>query len=392
MKIDEDTQKMIRVKLNPTTSTLRRRKPKKLGKNYNSRLPIPGIPLASAVIAVFSVVYLYNLTKIMKNIEQTHEHGLPRPPYPYFYPSNRTTHTTNNTVYFMQMIGKTGGHRMTAVTGYARMHREQPFPPPRSMHKTNNAVYFMHIGKAGGTSVNSLFKSFFRKQGKLKRKYFYIHGQNHFDWSFIQVNSFCRQKGCCPRCYPNTTQLLEDDISQRTDVATFLRNPIDRAVSQFYYSKKLSNTWKGVIQHERDGHPDLWTKQTIDEYMNDKNKTFFQPLEDGEAGVKYLAGYWEKSSWLYTSDEAEKKDYLRRNKTAAILLAAERLEQTTWFGLLEEIDRSMRLLQHTLGLDTLPKMPQANKNQKKDVPSNQTRELISSYFPMDIWLYEYAKR
>lgn len=129
--------------------------------------------------------------------------------------------------------------------------------------------------------------------------------------------------------------------------------------------------------------------------MNDENRTFLQPLIDGEAGVKYLAGTWQQSDWLLTDDKesSEVKNYLRQNCTAAALVAAKRLEQTTWFGLLEEKEKSMKLLQMTLGLGALPTLPQNNRvGAKKRQPSDETKKKIAAYLPMDIWLYSYAKR
>ncbi len=58
--------------------------------------------------------------------------------------------------------------------------------------------------------------------------------------------------------------LLGFDISSNADVVTFLRNPVFRGVSQFYYSKKSS--WM---------HKPRFAKvlgQTLDEYLDDPDK------------------------------------------------------------------------------------------------------------------------
>jgi len=146
-------------------------------------------------------------------------------------------------------------------------------------------------------------------------------------------------------------------------------------------------------------HP-RWVNQNIDEYVRDvvdntTKTTFVQPLVDGEGGLQYLAGTWRAADWLKTdgNDNAPNKQYLRKNRTAAILLAASRLDQCVWFGLLEEIDRSLTLLQATLGTNTGPTMGKANgaKNAHPP-PSNETKRLIERYLPQDIWLYQYAQR
>ena len=168
-----------------------------------------------------------------------------------------------------------------------------------------------------------------------------------------------------------------------------------------FNSQKLSHNWDWVVKLKQAGTPPPWTLQNINEYVNDENKgldednrTFIQPLIDGESGVKYFAGTWEQNDWLLTDgkESSKMKNYLRQNYTAAVLVAAKRLEQTLWFGLLEEKDKSMKLLQMALGLDVPPTLPEDNKlGFHKPPPSNETKRKIASYLPMDIWLYNYAK-
>jgi len=257
---------------------------------------------------------------------------------------------------------------------------------PRKMTSTTNPIYFMHIGKTGGTSLGGLLN----KMNTLKRfkgKYYFKSGQNHFDWSFIQKHRL--------KTTGTSTVNEEFDVSNNTDVITFLRHPVSRAVSQFYYSQQISGSWRWVKELSKDGHAPLWTLQSINQYINDPNKTFVMPLHDGEGGVNYLAGIWKKTGWLSTSEESNRKVYLRKNRTAAILRAAKRLDSTTWFGLLEEIERSMKLLQLTLDLAEPPKFQTQNahrKTKRDERPSNQTKKNIEKYIPQDMWLYEYAKR
>lgn len=262
-----------------------------------------------------------------------------------------------------------------ATSGNATGH-----PPPRRMHCTKNPFYFIHIGKAGGTSVCHMLMSMFRR-GQFHGKDYLRTGQNHFDWSYIQQRQ---------RKMSRSKQRLEEfDVSTGADVMTWLRHPVERAISQFYYAK--TNEW-GQRLRKRGEHPP-WMDQTIDEYMNDANRTYTQPLSDGESGVRYLAGTWkDDTGWVSTSPNSDTKRYLRQNKTAATLLAGKRLESTTWFGLLEDTERSLKLLQLTLDLDSRPTLQHQNRGKKKDAASNLTRQKIESYLPQDMWLYDYARR
>ena len=98
------------------------------------------------------------------------------------------------------------------------------------------------------------------------------------------------------------------------------------------------------------------------------------------------------------------KERLRANRTGTILLAAERLEATTWYGLMEDVGRSMELLDASLDLGYVPVLPMTNGSPSSRagggggrsppplLPSEATMERIAKYVPKDMWLYEYARR
>ena len=299
----------------------------------------------------------------------------------------------------------------------------------RRMRDTSNPIYFIHIGKAGGSSIDNMFKKY-GKAKKIRKKYW---GFNHFDWSFIETDHVAKMydsklmnrtadlsflphrhvgnahnSKSTKREYDNldverTADVDDDrhkkmlysttlkrarenlDVGHTADVITFLRHPVSRSISQFYYGKTLP--WAKKSNQS-------FVNQTIEEYIHDLNKTWFQPLNDGEGAVDFLAGIFHSGGWVKTDEiDSESKEYLRWNKTAACIIAANRLEQTVWFGLLEDIERSMKLLQISLGLERTPSLPKRNSAARRPypIPSEITLE-IESYLPKDMWLYEYAKR
>ena len=63
---------------------------------------------------------------------------------------------------------------------------------------------------------------------------------------------------------------------------------------------------------------------------------------------------------LTDGKETRAKARLRDNCSAAELLAARNLEKTAWFGLLEDVGRSMEMLGATLGLGYVPAFPTTN--------------------------------
>ena len=61
-----------------------------------------------------------------------------------------------------------------------------------------------------------------------------------------------------------------------------------------------------------------------------------------------------------------------------------------WFGLLEDIPRSMKMLQISMGLPQPPTFPHKNKGGRKKA-RRKVKKMIESYIPGDLWFYEYAK-
>ena len=240
------------------------------------------------------------------------------------------------------------------------INRKQIQSPPRKMSATNNSVYFLHIGKAGGTSVDMLMGR------TLKNRNYY--GHKHYDWSWVE------QRG---------------DPDKNADVITFLREPVSRSVSQFRFSKQLK--WA----RKRNA---TFLHQTFNEYLAHPG-SWRQPINDGAAGITFLAGISKGKGWIASDGmETDYKQFLRNNITASAYEAARNLDRTVYFGLLEDIPRSMKMLQLTLNMEQVPNFPKINSSRKKrkrnashgDI-SNETASMIKSYIPGDIWLYQYAK-
>jgi len=195
-------------------------------------------------------------------------------------------------------------------------------------------------------------------------------GYNHFDWSVVQKMTRDYSKNSLVDIY----------------VVTVLRHPVDRAISHFYFAKRM----RGVIALKN---------VTLEEYLADfplmmENRGIWQ---DGQAGVSWLTGTHIGWSWVlhYGShtdiDQIEAKTL---NFRKMMVLAADRLESTFWFGISEEMDNSIKLLKQQLpnAANQNFSLPQYNKNPSYDEASEDTRARLQSLMPMDMWLYEYAVR
>ena len=240
-------------------------------------------------------------------------------------------------------------------------------------------------------------------QRPIFRKYV---GNGHYDWTYIQQQQQNRQskgypefKGEDKKKYGanNSNTIIkksnnddddDDDeynASSNADVITFLRHPVSRAISQFYFSQ--------TMRWARDRNSTFIYK-TLDEYLDDPEE-FRDPIDDGLGGVMYLSGT-SQNDWIQSNGiESRLKISLRHNKTAACIRAAKRLDETTWFGLLEDLDKSMKLLQFTMDLESVPVLPKSNAaggTRRYPSPSKEAISLIEGYLAQDIWLYEYSKR
>ena len=233
--------------------------------------------------------------------------------------------------------------------------RRQLLAPDWYQNTTQRLVVHLHIGKNGGTSMDRIGPFLARQV-----KYRYV-GRAHFDWSFI------------------------DTLPQnKTNVITMLRHPVKRAVSHFYFSKTLKWTRNGNIRN-----------MTLEEYLNDpsemiKSRTLWA---DGQAATWWLTGTHAEPWVNVNRSEVREREQMHKNAMAMCLLAADRLDQTLWFGILEDLPRSMELLQHTLGLPTTPSFPKANAmRQVTPELTEWEQKALSSLMPQDLWIYEYGQR
>ena len=225
--------------------------------------------------------------------------------------------------------------------------------------KDNNItkpIYFLHIMKCGGTSIDSLMSKLVEE--KIIGRYI---GHKHFDYSYI-----------------NSKEVPSVDI----EFITMLRDPVSRAVSNFYFSK--TGKWTNNF---------IMRNQTFSEYIrDDKSMKQYRPaLRDGEGGYFWLSGVHPGVNWVLTSKKNKVyKNNLINNKKKCLTIAAKNLDKTLWFGLMEDIPRSMELLKHIFGLKIIPKLPNKNKNKYNNITEDD-KKIVEEHLKGDIWLYKYSK-
>ena len=228
-------------------------------------------------------------------------------------------------------------------------------------HNYNRTLMFLHIARSAGASFDDLAH---RVANKIH--YNYIGTRRFFDWNQI-----------------NATGIVGDNV----DVITVLRDPIARAVSHFHYYKRQE--FSAGMRIQRQNLTNYLMRIDPQNLLNTRDV-----WQDGQAGVSWLTGT-HISDWVGCPEWLmDIRETLALDGTAMCLLAAERLRQVRWFGILEEWDRSIELLKHEFNLSSVPKMRHHNKGQEKQYAelTDPEQEALASLMPRDLWLYDYAKR
>jgi hypothetical protein len=273
-------------------------------------------------------------------------------------------------------------------------------PKHQKRHPDQKCILHLHIGKNGGTSIDSLLPRLIREETKQQTR-LYGHpraflGGLHFDWSYILG---------APAAF-----------REHMAVICMLRHPVKRAVSHFYFSKQLAHKArlkkmpavarrKAEQEFQKNGGKIEDTLSSL-VFSKDPNVTFFEERDiwqDGQAAVSWLTGT-HIASWVrIPKEQIPQREVVTARENVPLLLhmAADRLEQTLWFGILEDVDRSMELLSYAMGRTNSSEhyqqmpitLPAANRGKMSHPdPSEAELEALESLVPQDLWLYEYGQR
>jgi hypothetical protein len=164
---------------------------------------------------------------------------------------------------------------------------------------------------------------------------------------------------------------------QPTQYTTFLRDPIDRAISWYYWIKDLKRI-------------DLFRRHPLRNYADSVSiKEFYENRSHSNEQTRYLSGALSNSLYKIWRFDALDRWHLKRAK--------KHLEACTCFGLLEHFDLSVALFQKTFNWHERIDAPRRRKTRKRPT-LDEIKEIAPSvitelreYHKLDLELYEFAR-
>ena len=209
------------------------------------------------------------------------------------------------------------------------------------------AYAFIHIGKTGGTSVDSAMSG---------TGVAYV-GHQHFDWSFLR------------QFYPAHRVLI------------VFRHPVSRAISQFHFSRKLPWT-KGMAIR----------RYSLAEYLTDYREMLLTRgvWQDGEAGASWVAGT-HIAGWVGKDARVsiDAREAFEQNTTAMCAIIERRLRSAFWIGFTETLSADMARLGARLKMPITVK--RLNANSYSAAVDSKVRAKLTALTGLDHWLYANAK-
>ena len=230
-------------------------------------------------------------------------------------------------------------------------------------------LIFTHIPKTAGTSVKKsvLFPTVESKDGSILTFYGVRHLWAHRNRSTTLLT------GHLPYGYHHL-------LRRHALYITFLREPVDQAISYYYYVLQCGERNPGH-PGQYVGHPDLEAARRLG------LEGFYADPRNQNMQTRYTAGWWWKAAMQYVPMVVPRQKMLQAGKS--------HLSNRYWFvGLFEDIEASQdRLARQLNGVD-LKRQDTSRKTRIRprlsDV-SEETKMKLRMYNSLDIELYEFAR-
>jgi hypothetical protein len=226
-------------------------------------------------------------------------------------------------------------------------------------------IIFTHIYKtAGGSFVNNIVRPNYEEDLVYKTPAGLLGVLRAGDRDALRRAQFI---------YGHTPHGLHRLLGREAQYVTFLRHPVDRAISWYYWSKDLERI-------------DLYRRHPLRNYADSVSiKEFYENRDHSNAQTRFLAGSLYNN--LYPKLSAQWLD------DRMLSIAKRNLGQYACIGLLERFEESVQLMQHTFGWMKRQENPRKHTTKKR--PSLEgLREFderivdeLAEYHQLDFELY-----
>lgn len=266
----------------------------------------------------------------------------------------------------------------------------------RKWNPQEQALAFIHIGKAAGTTMDSLlgtakFKGLPRCSG-FRRK-----SVNSASLILRDLRSWDQRCPVCFFCGAHNDYHYLEEVEKEEGVeflmdkiapVSWIREPAAREVSQFYFAQKKTR----VIDKNFRFSDWIWKMALHPETIRGTNSLF----ADGSSGVMWFSGtvadVWVNSG-MKNAEQIWKK-MRRRLLHAPIETLRDAVlnhNKFMWVGIVENWDNSVALLEGQGDVQFAKSKTVANKNPNKGATEAE-KELLRMAYPMDAAFYEYARQ
>jgi hypothetical protein len=226
--------------------------------------------------------------------------------------------------------------------------------PSRNPFKSDTQLFFVHIPKTAGTTFIGILDSSYAQQDICPIHWPYSELKQAYDSGALQAFPFIRGHFS----YDLVKQLQDDVVT-----ISFLRDPVDRMISEFYQSQRAP------IHPKYDATQGL----TLDEFVNQSPELPYYT----NAVTRYLT---------LSQEHVPLED-----RTPSLEEAKEILSQLDFVGITELFDESMQLFEAVFDIPPIAHYTTRNVAPKRTHISQATRDRIAELNAADIELYYYGK-